>query len=445
MKKIIKLIEKESPKSTEKESFLEKHSLPYISAGEGFCRWVEQNVCLAVYPPGSPIPKWTPVKNLPENYQKIWTEQKVIAKEALVMKEGRFKHRLIVLCWMRGEGKSFLAVLIQLWKFFCFPKQSIMLGANSATQVKFVHYDQMREIILNSPKLLKIVGRRNILEKQIQIRDKKDNVVSFLRSISTFSGIVSNITGYTFSEFFDQKKPTFFVQLDGSTRNIPNAIGVIDSTVSTKDHQLYRLYKLHLENKDPSLYFSYRCSPEGKAEDFFNPGMTQEQLDSYSLKFPPAEFDRYFKNLWDAGSTALFTPEMLRASRYIGVDKKITTYTDIKELVTKIIKNENVFEAMKDHYQRETGNYEKLQALKDKLYSIEDVYQLRSASGIPQMALISDLAKLEDMYDSHSAICVGVDRADPLKVSDASAARTIVAVIAKLLPHSRSHPFMRKD
>ena len=108
-----------------------------------------------------------------------------------------------------------------------------MLGANSKDQVKFVHFDIMRDIIINSPNLLRIVGRRNLQEKEIRLKDSKSNIVSVIRSISSFSGIVSNITGYTFSEIFDMKNPKFFTQLDGSIRNIPNAMGVIDSTVSS--------------------------------------------------------------------------------------------------------------------------------------------------------------------------------------------------------------------
>jgi hypothetical protein len=98
----------------------------------------------------------------------------------------------------------------------------------------------MRDIILNSPNLLTVVGRRNVQEKEIRLRDGKGNIGSFIRSISSFSGIVSNVTGYTFSEMFDMTNPKFFVQLDGSIRNMPNAIGVIDSTVSEKSHILYK-------------------------------------------------------------------------------------------------------------------------------------------------------------------------------------------------------------
>lgn len=283
----------------------------YRQGGEGFIAWCEDYIHLAIYKENSTVPTWIPMNELPEDkhpetgrsYKDMWEFQKPIVKRALAMENGRFLHRLIVFCWPRGDGKSLLACLIQLWKFYCFPRQQIMLGANSKDQVKFVHYDIMREIIQNSPKLLSIIGRRNIQEKEMRLLDSKKRVISIIRSISSFSGIVSNITGYTFSEIFDMKNPKFFVQLDGSIRNMPNSFGVIDSTVSEKSHILYKLYKSSIEEIKEGernlTFFSYRCSPLGSSEDFFNPQMTQAQLDDYRRKFPPAEFARYFRNLWD--------------------------------------------------------------------------------------------------------------------------------------------------
>jgi hypothetical protein len=115
-------------------------------------KWVEDFCYIPIYPEGSDIAIWTPMHSLPteknpdtgKSYRDIWEGQQEVLREALKMKNKRFIYRLIVLCWMRGEGKSLLACLIQLWKFFNWPRQQIMLGANSKDQVKFVHYDIMR-------------------------------------------------------------------------------------------------------------------------------------------------------------------------------------------------------------------------------------------------------------------------------------------------------------
>ena len=299
----------------------------YRDGGDGFICWAEENVRIPVYEQDSPVPTWVllgdlsrePSKLTGRSFWDMWCNQKAVLKQALQMKDGRLKHRLIIFCWPRGEGKSAVACLIQLWKFFCFPQQQIMLGANSKDQVKFVHYDIMRNIILNSPKLLAIVGRSNVQEKELRLCDRAGNVGSLIRSISSFSGIVSNITGYSFSEMFDMKNPKFFVQLDGSTRNMPNALGVIDSTVSAPTHILAQLYKASLKaDADPSVFFHYRCSQDGRQEDMWHPYNTQAQLDSYRTKFPAQEFARYFQNLWSSASNRFFTADRVQAMHYVG-------------------------------------------------------------------------------------------------------------------------------
>jgi hypothetical protein len=94
------------------------------------------------------------------------------------MENGQFKYRLICFCEPRGEGKSFKAVLIQMWKFFNWGKQQIMLCANSKDQSKFVHFDEITSIIRNSPNLINIVGKKNIQEKEVRLKDARGNVVS---------------------------------------------------------------------------------------------------------------------------------------------------------------------------------------------------------------------------------------------------------------------------
>lgn len=421
-----------------------RKDIGYKDGGEGFGKWVEDFICLPVYEEDSPIATWTPMDEMssekhPEtgrSYVDIWEEQKKVANEALAMRNGKFKHRLIILIWMRGEGKSLFACLLQLWKFFNFPRQQIMLGANSKDQVKFVHFDIMRDIILNSPKLIKIIGRRNVQEKEIRIRDKHGNIGSFVRSISSFSGIVSNVTGYTFSEMFDMTNPKFFVQLDGSIRNMPNAMGVIDSTVSEKSHILYKMYKSYTRNEDPTLYVSYRCSVKGSYKDFWNPQMTQTQLDSYRTKFPDAEFDRYFRNVWEAGSKRMFTEDLVEATHCIGIHGTLGMHKQVVERIKHIQGRQQPGFDKNKVVDREKD------ILEGDLISVDTLYTLTDGSLHPKMASMAALQRLTDTYKTDWAILVGVDRADPLKINKMIGAKTIVTVVAKGLPNSKNNPDM---
>ena len=425
--------------------------------------WCNENVRVSIYPIGEKIPVWTLMGELPDtlhpdtgrSYKSMWEGQQEILKDALRMVDNGFVHRLIVFCWQRGDGKSLLVCLIIMWKFFNWPRQQSVLGANSSNQVKFVHYDIIRDIILNSPKLLSKIGRKNIKEKEIVLVDKVGKRQSIIRAVSSFSGILSNITNFSFSEMFDMKNPKFFVQIDGSTRNIPNAFGLIDSTVSEKSHVLYRLYETYKKKKDPALFFSYRYSQKGDAKDFFNPNMTQQQLDSYKEKFPFGEFERYFKNLWSAGAERVFTDEIIEASNYIGVDKQVNVHHSLMEIVTakhKLMRQEQKIitragdpelnEVKKPEIvaQLESQHSHLFEDMEHRMWPVSDVYELRNKmSGKPAMATIDDLNKLSKIYDTDWAILVGMDRADPMKTK--TSAKTIVIAVAKGLMGSRTNPF----
>lgn len=424
----------------------------YRDGPEGFIKWCEDNVCIPVYLSGNDVSTWVRMSNLPDtpyrktgrSYKQFWENQKWVLRDCLRMVNNEFIYRLIILCWPRGEGKSIIAVLIQLWKFFNWTRQQIVLGANSKEQITFVHYDIMKDIIINSPNLLKIVGKRNILEKQIRLKDSRGNVTSVIRSISSFSGIVSNITGYTFSEIFDMKNPKFFTQLDGSIRNIPNALGVIDSTVSAKSHILYALFKAFVKKESKTIYFSYRYSKTGNEQDYWNPRMTQDQLNDYRFKFPLGEFEKYFLNLWGSASDIVFTKDMVDSMLYIGHNDKIGNFDEIRKAIIERNKAQEQLELLitksEGRMNRDDAlvtNRNKTASINNKLISVESYYQL--TDGFSSCAAgITDLNKLSELFDTDWAILCGLDRADPMKESK-KGARTIFTCVAKGLPGSKTY------
>lgn len=422
--------------------------MDYRDGPEGFIKWCEDFVYIPIYPEGSDIAVWTPIRELSsdihpksgKSYDYIWQMQKEEIRKCLRMVKGRFVYRLIILSWMRGEGKSLLACLIQLWKFMNWTKQNIVLGANSKEQTKFVHYDVIRDIILNSPGIMELVGERNIQEKEIRLRDAEGNVSSVLRAISSFSGIVSNITGYTFSEMFDMKNPKFFTQLDGSIRNIPNALGVIDSTVSPKTHVLYKMYQSFVTKATKSLFFSYRCSKNAVIEDYWNPNMDQQQLDDYRAKFPLGDFEKYFMNVWSSNAEKVFDEQMLEATNYLGVRGHVSPHSDVMEAINRKYKVKEIVDDLVMRGIPSTFDKEltEINQINKTLYPVESVYKLRDKFGIACSATMENLNTLGDLYDTNWAVLVGLDRADPLK-TDRTAARTIVTVTAKGLIGSRSN------
>jgi len=418
--------------------------------GEGMIRWCEEKVNVSITPFGSAVSVWVPLGDLPttthpvtgRSYRNMWEGQKDILREALKMEYGQFVHRLIVFCWPRGEGKSLLVCLLELYRFFNFPRQKIVCGANSKDQSQFVHYDIMKSIVLHSPKLLAEIGRKGVQQKGLYFFDDHGAAQSEIKTISSFSGIVSNINSYTFSEMFQQRKPDFFVQLDGSIRNIPNAMGCIDSTVSAKHHQLYRLYTASKKGTDPTLYFSYRFSREGNPDDYWNPNMTQVQLNSYRTKFPFGDFERYFLNLWEAAGEKVFTLDLIEGMRHLGIDKTPNMHRALMDM----IEEKNKFYQQQSQFKEIGINVEvhtKIKELERRMWPVEDVYQLRTEQNQVKMASVKNLEVLSDIYDTNWSIIGALDRGDPMKSK--TSARTIVAGVAKGLAGSRSNPFMVVD
>jgi len=425
----------------------------YRQGGEGFVKWAEDKVRVKIFPPGSSIAVWVPLKDLPteknpetnRSYKDMWEMQQEYLLEALRMKDDVFFiHRLIVLCWQRGDGKSLLVCLIVLWRFMNWPAQLWVLGANSRDQVRFVHFDILTEIILNSPAILSVIGRKNIQQKQIVMRDGNGEIASRIMPISSYSGIVSNITGYTFSEIFQMRDTSFFEQLDGSTRTIPNALGLIDSTVSTKDHPLYGLYKVYMRGSDPSLYFSHRYSRDADPADFMNPNMTLRQLNAYKQRMRKSGFNQFFKNTWDSGSQTVFNPTEIELIRYLGADKSVGNVSTLKALVKEKVQLETAIEHMVEKgIDRETlmeKHGHRLEAMESRLMSVDSIYTIGGKNQIEgSLAPIEAINALSDMYDSAWAVMAGMDRADPYS---RTSARTIVTVILKGLTGSRSNRYV---
>ena len=419
----------------------------YRDGGEGFARWVEAYVRIPIYLPGESIAKWTPVSAFPDtphpltgrSYKTFWDNQKSVTNEALEMHDGIFKHNLIVLCWPRGDGKTFLANLIQLWRFFVMPMQRIVLCANSKDQTDFISFDIMKGFVTNSPELLRLIGPKNIQVQEMRLRDSRGVTMSTIRSVSSFSGIMSGITAYSFTEIHEMKSPVFFDQMHGSIRNVPNAFGMIDTTVSSKDHKLYHLFEAAQAGKDKNIFFSYRCSPNIDYRDYWHPYNTQEQLNSFRSTLTPVAFDRYYRNTWDSSVNKLFPPEYIQAMRYIGVDGNIIDSHTVIELLHKrqSLIDRHEFLSNKKIDDRELSGRQ-INEIEARLWPAEKEYRMISPGGVPQPCSVDDLNHLSSIYDTDWAILVGIDRAAPRKVR--TSARTVVITLAKGLVGSRSNP-----
>jgi len=423
----------------------------YRQGGEGFIIWAEENVRVEAYLPGTSIKRPTYLSDLsrepePEtgkSWWDFWCWQKEECRKALAIgPDNRLIHNLIIFCTERGEGKSFMAVLVQAWKFFVFSDQRIFLAANSKEQSSFAHREVLEKFLRISPTLLALVGgEKKIKQKEIAIYDSKGLKISFITTVSTFTGVLSNATGFTFSEFFQSRPDApFFNDIYTSTRNTPNALGVIDSTVSTRDHKLYELYEQKQKNAKGSenWYFLYKCNPTADISGYYSPANTQKQLDGFKAANAanPAAFDMYFKNTWDTAQKGLFSKTNIAAMSYIGADGLVGNQDGIKDALEKLEKYEEQvnFAEQKNLSQKPNADVEYFE--RRRLIPIHNYTPALTDANysIPTEVL----EELTEIYDTDWAIGVGLDRSDPMAIR--SSAQTVLTCVAKGLPGSKSNP-----
>lgn len=149
------------------------------------------------------------------------------------------------------------------------------------------------------------------------------------------------------------KNTVFFTELHGSIRNIPNALGVIDSTVSTKSHKLYHLYEAWRQRKSKTLFYYYRFSKRCKPSRLLAPNQGQEQLDDYRTEFGEDDFARFFKNTWESGQGSIITPAMIEATRVIGLNNKLCGGPEIISLLDKVYTAEDTL--TENHIKRDNS------------------------------------------------------------------------------------------
>ena len=333
--------------------------------------------------------------------------QKDTFRECLVMKKNekgnnQFKHRIVSFCRPRGDFKTYDVMLIFLWRFFCFFSETIVLGSNSKEQVRFIHFDLARDTILNSPKLLDIIEHENVKEKGIYLVEKgmsrvgKNKIINQIIPISAFTGLLSNITCAAFSEIRDMKDEKFYTQLSGSIRTVFNAMILIDSTVSSKEHIFARLYKQSFN--DPIIFFQYY------ADKHYNPNMTEAELDHYKKLFTPYEYNMYFRNRWEDAEPALFSPVAVKEMGIMGMNGQYLNHAETQTAIKKIILLEELVDREIQQKRDISEILKEIEKIEQSFIPIDTVYK------IP--ATFDDLNKLKDIVKSDFIITIGLDRGD---------------------------------
>lgn len=441
----------------------------YKQGAVGMIRWAEENVHVLVKQRGKED-QYMLLGALPDgedefgrSFKGMWEEQKKEIRIALETDDnGVFVRNLVVFCWPRGEGKSFVVILIGGWFFFNFPYITIKMSANSIDQADELHFGELRRLIENSPKLYELVGEKGITEEEIRITKGKKGKFNSVSILSTKSGLASNSKVITQSEAFEMNDGgKFFAKWYGSLRNTPNALGLMDTTVAPEGHWVKEnVYKAYLDNPDGLIYFSYRGNKGAKIENYWNPNSREKELAAFKRALGEKEFKRFFENLWDGDDEGVVSAEDREVMGYIGLDGVFPADNQkTREIIRRHAHLMEQEESMGAKFNQPTnaGYFEapsELLAEKSRrLKPIETIINLgwddttrleatiphgQSVLHTPARADLAALNELGRILNTDFALLVGVDMADPEKLTERTMARTVVSWVAKGLVGSKS-------
>jgi len=281
------------------QEYANRFKKTYQEWGTGIRPWVEDNVRVE----DKALNAYVPVK--------LWPYQVKGLQDALTVGEnGLLQYLYVFWCWPRGDSKSFMAQMMMLWRFFNKANQKIILGSSSKENSDFLHLNEMANLIKNSPMLLNLLGRDNVQEKGIYFPSRG----SFIEPVSTFSGLRSGVNIVSFTELHELKKEKFWIDLVTSTRAVPNAQVLVDTTASAEGHILHRMWR-NAQKGDAAgkaIYFNYICDQNQ------SPLVTPQYLAIQKGSLPKPDYDRYFRNRWGSGGGKMFSKRLVLAGRYLG-------------------------------------------------------------------------------------------------------------------------------
>ncbi len=220
-------------------------------------------------------------------------------------------HTLVV-CWPRRHGKTLFTALLIVWRFLTRQTQRIAIVANSERQTVDTAFKLVRDILIHTPAIKKLIDTD-------QIKIGKD----FIRFPATGSFIQAHpananalfglkLSVAQISELHAARDDRIYQVLSSATIDTDDGLVLVDSTVGSRTSPLFSLFNAWEQGVDPSLhvsYVSYKNLEEAcaKSPRWIKP----ERLRSRAAQMLPAEFAQQHLNQWTSGTSALFSPEII--------------------------------------------------------------------------------------------------------------------------------------
>ena len=236
-------------------------------------------------------------------------------RAALAQKpDGSWKYTTIIFSFPRRHSKTTLMALLVLWRFTTQPTQNIVAMATSERQITATGFALVRQIILNTPALLHMVGRENVQKYNVTYPELQNAIRTVSNNTSSIYG--EKITVAWMTELHAAQSEEPMQVLASSLGDTLNSWMLIDSTVDSVGGPLHRFEQLAESGEDPTVFvrrLEYASLEEALAKS--PPWIRRDWLKSRRAQLLPATFETQHLNRRSAATNTLFAPGDLSACR----------------------------------------------------------------------------------------------------------------------------------
>lgn len=227
---------------------------------------------------------------------------------------GDWKYTTIAFSFPRRHSKTTLMALLVLWRFTTRTTQNIVCMATNERQTVATGFALVRQIVLNTPALLAMIGKENVQQYRITCPALQNNISTTSCNVSGLYGQRLSVGWVTEIHAAPSDEP--MQVLASSLGDSLNSWMLIDSTVDGIGGPLYRLEQLAESGEDPTVFVRrIEYADLAEALEKSPPWIRRDWLKSRKAQLLPATFETQHLNRRTAATNSLFAPEDIAACR----------------------------------------------------------------------------------------------------------------------------------
>ena len=246
---------------------------------------------------------------VPEQFQRDAIRDALATNDA-----GDWKYTTIAFSAPRRHGKTVLAALLVLWRFTTRPTQNIVCMATNERQTVATGFALVRQIVLNTPALLAMIGKENVQQYRITYPALQNSIRTSSCNVAGLYGEKISVGWMTELHAAPSDEP--MQVLASSLGDSLNSWMLVDSTVDSVSGPLHRLEQLAESGEDPTVFVRrIEYADLAEALEKSPPWIRRDWLKSRKAQLLPATFETQHLNRRTAATNSLFAPEDIAACR----------------------------------------------------------------------------------------------------------------------------------